>query len=85
MHTRSLMGVGQDRTKPGAADVVLEQRMSNLIQSVLVGVCLFISPVIKLMPRAVLWGYFVFMAIESFPGNQFIHRITLFRFRVIAH
>jgi hypothetical protein len=52
--------------------------MSNLIQSVLVGVCLFISPVIKLMPRAVLWGYFVFMAIESFPGNQFIHRITLF-------
>lgn len=78
MHTRSLMGVGQDRTKPGGSDVVLEQRMSNLIQSVLVGVCLFISPVIKLMPRAVLWGYFVFMAIESFPGNQFIHRITLF-------
>ena len=52
--------------------------MSNLIQSVLVGICLFISPVIKLMPRAVLWGYFVFMAIESFPGNQFIHRVTLF-------
>uniref|UniRef100_A0A7S0NNA0 Bicarbonate transporter-like transmembrane domain-containing protein n=1 Tax=Micromonas pusilla TaxID=38833 RepID=A0A7S0NNA0_MICPS len=78
MHTRSLMGVGQDRSEPGAADIVLEQRMSNLIQSVLVGICLFISPVIKLMPRAVLWGYFVFMAIESFPGNQFIHRITLF-------
>ena len=50
MHTRSLMGVGQDRSKPGAADIVLEQRMSNLIQSMLVGICLFISPVIKLMP-----------------------------------
>ena len=25
-----------------------------------------------------LWGYFIFMAVESFPGNQFIHRITLF-------
>ena len=43
MHTRSLMGVGQDRTKPGASDIVLEQRMSNLIQSLLVAVTLFIS------------------------------------------
>jgi hypothetical protein len=39
---------------------------------------LFASPVVKLLPRAVLWGYFIFMAIESFPGNQFIHRVTLF-------
>jgi hypothetical protein len=29
-------------------------------------------------PRAVLWGYFIFMAIQAFPGNQFIHRVTLF-------
>lgn len=78
MHTRSLMGVGQDRTKPGASDIVLEQRMSNLIQSLLVALTLFISPLIKCLPRAVLWGYFIFMAVESFPGNQFIHRITLF-------
>ena len=39
---------------------------------------MFISPVIRLMPRAVLWGYFIFMAIQAFPGNQFIHRVTLF-------
>ena len=52
--------------------------MSNLIQSLLVAVTLFISPLIKCLPRAVLWGYFIFMAVESFPGNQFIHRITLF-------
>ena len=78
MHTRSLMGVGQDRRKPGAASIVLEQRLSNLIQSLLVGLCLFVAPAIKLLPRAVLWGYFIFMAIESFPGNQFIHRISLF-------
>jgi hypothetical protein len=78
MHTRSLMGVGQDRSKPGAGEIVLEQRMSNLIQSALVGLTMFISPAIKLLPRAVLWGYFIFMAVESFPGNQFIHRIALF-------
>lgn len=78
MHTRSLMGVGQDRRKAGASSIVREQRVSNFVQSLLVGLCLFVSPAIKLMPRAVLWGYFIFMAIESFPGNQFIHRITLF-------
>ncbi len=78
MHTRSLMGVGQDRNDPNKKNKVLEQRMSNLIQSALIALTLFLSPVIKLLPRAVLWGYFLFMAIESFPGNQFIHRITLF-------
>ena len=78
MHTRSLMGVGTNRKRePEKATIVLEQRVSNLIQSLLVGVCMFASPLIKLMPRAVLWGYFIFMAIESFPGNQFIHRLTL--------
>jgi hypothetical protein len=78
MHTRSLMGVGQDRRDTSKADVVLENRVSNVIQSLLVGLCMFISPVIRLMPRAVLWGYFIFMAIQSFPGNQFVHRVTLF-------
>ena len=78
MHTRSLMGVGRDRADKDASSVVLEQRVSNFIQSSLIAVMLFASPVVKLLPRAVLWGYFIFMAIESFPGNQFIHRVTLF-------
>ena len=38
---------------------------------------MFLAPLIKLMPRAVLWGYFIFMAIESLPGNQFVHRLRL--------
>jgi hypothetical protein len=71
------MGVGQDRGVKGGESVVLEQRVSNFVQSMLVGLCLFISPVIELVPRAVLWGYFIFMATESFPGNQFVHRVTL--------
>eukprot|EP00227_Mantoniella_beaufortii_P017279 CAMPEP_0197574932 /NCGR_PEP_ID=MMETSP1326-20131121/505_1 /TAXON_ID=1155430 /ORGANISM="Genus nov. species nov., Strain RCC2288" /LENGTH=623 /DNA_ID=CAMNT_0043137603 /DNA_START=78 /DNA_END=1952 /DNA_ORIENTATION=+ len=88
MHTRCLQGVGQKlepnstgEGAPGApkrGEVVLENRLSNFIQSLLVGLCMFLSPVIRLMPRAVLWGYFIFMAVQSFPGNQFIHRVTLF-------
>ena len=78
MHTRSLMGVGQDRSDKEASVKVLEQRVSNFTQSSLIAVMLFASPLVKLLPRAVLWGYFIFMAIESFPGNQFIHRVTLF-------
>ena len=69
MHTRSLQGVGQDRADLTKASIVLENRVSNVIQSLLVGLCMFISPVITLMPRAVLWGYFIFMAIQAFPGG----------------
>ena len=35
---------------------VAEQRMSNLIQSLLVVACCAITPVLKFIPEAVLWG-----------------------------
>lgn len=54
---------------------VKEQRLSNLLQAMMVGGCLAAMPVLKLIPTAVLWGYFAFMAIESLPGNQFWERI----------
>lgn len=56
---------------------VKEQRLSNLLQSVLVVGCLGAMPLIKKIPTSVLWGYFAFMAIESLPGNQFWERILL--------
>lgn len=56
---------------------VNEQRLSNLMQSVLVGVCLVAIPVIKMIPTSVLWGYFAYMAIDSLPGNQFWERMLL--------
>ncbi|KAL1557374.1 Boron transporter 4 [Salvia divinorum] len=68
---------------------VNEQRMSNLLQSVLVGIALCAMPVIKMIPTSVLWGYFAYMAIESLPGNQFWERLLLLfvpprrRFKVI--
>lgn len=56
---------------------VNEQRFSNLLQSLLVGVSLLAMPIIKKIPTSVLWGYFAYMAIDSLPGNQFWERILL--------
>ncbi|KAL3150270.1 Boron transporter 1 [Trebouxia sp. C0010 RCD-2024] len=56
---------------------VQEQRLSNLIQSLLVAVCLPLTPLLKFCPVAVLWGYFAYMALDSLPGNQFWQRILL--------
>ncbi|XP_009376187.2 probable boron transporter 2 [Pyrus x bretschneideri] len=54
---------------------VKEQRLSNLLQAVLVVGCVAAMPIIKRIPTSVLWGYFAFMAIENLPGNQFWERI----------
>ncbi|KEH16038.1 boron transporter-like protein [Medicago truncatula] len=54
-----------------------EQRVSNLLQSLFVGVAVFAMPAIKMIPTSVLWGYFAYMAIDSLPGNQFWERILL--------
>lgn len=56
---------------------VKEQRLSNLLQSILVGLCVAAMPVLRRIPSSVLWGYFAFMAVESLPGNQFWERICL--------
>lgn len=56
---------------------VKEQRLSNLLQAIMVGGCVAAMPVLKKIPTAVLWGYFAFMAIESLPGNQCWDRILL--------
>lgn len=56
---------------------VKEQRLSNLLQALMVGSCVAAMPLLKKIPTSVLWGYFAFMAIESLPGNQFWERILL--------
>eukprot|EP01023_Acetabularia_acetabulum_P014923 TRINITY_DN17251_c0_g2_i6.p1 TRINITY_DN17251_c0_g2~~TRINITY_DN17251_c0_g2_i6.p1 ORF type:complete len:696 (-),score=126.85 TRINITY_DN17251_c0_g2_i6:405-2492(-) len=56
---------------------VKEQRLSGLIQSLLVTACLGLTPVIKWIPQSVLWGYFAYMALESLPGSQFWDRLLL--------
>lgn len=56
---------------------VKEQRLSNLLQSILVGGCIAAMPVLRRIPTSVLWGYFAYMALEDLPGNQFWERICL--------
>ncbi|KAJ9163149.1 hypothetical protein P3X46_022848 [Hevea brasiliensis] len=56
---------------------VNEQRLSNFLQSLLVGVSLMGMPIIKKIPTSVLWGYFAYMAIDSLPGSQFWERLLL--------
>jgi hypothetical protein len=56
---------------------VREQRVSNLLQSLLLAVCLGITPALQRTPTAVLWGYFVFMAVESLAGSQLWERLLL--------
>lgn len=56
---------------------VNEQRVSNLLQSLLLAASVGAMPVIKKIPTSVLWGYFAYMAIDSLPGNQLWERILL--------
>ncbi|KAL2932395.1 Boron transporter 4 [Bienertia sinuspersici] len=56
---------------------VNEQRLSNLLQSLLLGASAFGMPVLKQLPSSLLWGYIAYMAIDSLPGNQFWERIIL--------
>ncbi|XP_049398970.1 boron transporter 4-like [Solanum stenotomum] len=56
---------------------VNEQRVSNLLQSLLVAASVGAMPVIKKIPTSVLWGYFAYMAIDSLPGNQLWERMLL--------
>lgn len=56
---------------------VAEQRWSGLIQSLLVAACLAITPLLKFIPEAVLWGYFAYMGVASLPGSQFFERMVL--------
>ncbi|KAK7311859.1 hypothetical protein RJT34_10281 [Clitoria ternatea] len=56
---------------------VNEQRVTNLLQSLLVGIAVLAMSVIRRIPTSVLWGYFAYMAIDSLPGNQFWERILL--------
>ena len=56
---------------------VKEQRMSNLMQSILMVACVGVMSVVKKIPTSVLWGYFAYMAIESLLGNQFWERFLI--------
>uniref|UniRef100_A0A1B6CZY0 Anion exchange protein n=2 Tax=Clastoptera arizonana TaxID=38151 RepID=A0A1B6CZY0_9HEMI len=64
---------------------VKEQRLSALVVSVLVGVSVLMSPLLRLVPMAVLFGVFLYMGISSIDGIQFFERLRLFFMPVKHH
>ncbi|XP_073975521.1 anion exchange protein Ae2 isoform X4 [Rhodnius prolixus] len=64
---------------------VKEQRVSALCVSVLVGLSVLMSPLLRLVPMAVLFGVFLYMGISSINGIQFFDRFRLFFMPVKHH
>lgn len=62
-----------------------EQRMSALIVAILVGISVLMSPLLRLVPMAVLFGVFLYMGVSSTNGIQFFDRLKLFFVPVKHH
>ncbi|XP_078285049.1 electrogenic sodium bicarbonate cotransporter 4-like isoform X2 [Rhinoraja longicauda] len=57
---------------------VREQRFTGLVVFILTGVSVFLAPVLKYIPMAVLYGVFLYMGVASLKGIQFWDRCKLF-------
>uniref|UniRef100_A0A8D0BJ61 Anion exchange protein n=1 Tax=Salvator merianae TaxID=96440 RepID=A0A8D0BJ61_SALMN len=56
---------------------VKEQRITGLLVAILVGLSIFMEPILKLIPLAVLFGIFLYMGVTSLYGIQLFDRILL--------
>ncbi|XP_072322027.1 anion exchange protein 3 [Eucyclogobius newberryi] len=67
-------------TAPGEKPMiqeVKEQRVTGMLVSVLVGLSMVMTDVLRLIPLAVLFGIFLYMGVTSLTGIQLYERITL--------
>lgn len=64
------------RSKP-EFDYIVDQRLSNLLQSGMVAIMLLILPVVALVPSCVVTGLFLFMGVESLLDGDIYSRIIL--------
>jgi len=56
---------------------VRENRVTGLMIHLLLGLSLFLLPLLSNIPMAVLYGLFLFMGVVSIGGNQFFERLSL--------
>uniref|UniRef100_A0A8C4YZD2 Anion exchange protein n=1 Tax=Gadus morhua TaxID=8049 RepID=A0A8C4YZD2_GADMO len=56
---------------------VLEQRVSGILVAMLVGVSIYMEPILKMIPMTALFGIFLYMGITSLSGIQMWDRILL--------
>merc|ERR1711988_1409626 len=56
---------------------VVEQRVTNFSIHLLIGMAVFLAPCLKYLPKAVLYGVFLFMGVSSLNGNELFERLAL--------
>uniref|UniRef100_A0A3Q1GW57 Anion exchange protein n=1 Tax=Acanthochromis polyacanthus TaxID=80966 RepID=A0A3Q1GW57_9TELE len=56
---------------------VVEQRISGILVAILVGVSIFMEPILKMIPMTALFGIFLYMGITSLSGIQMWDRMLL--------
>ena len=56
---------------------VRETRLTGLLIHLLIACSLFLLPILRTVPEAVLYGLFLYMGVVSIAGNQFFERIML--------
>uniref|UniRef100_A0A8C4GZX1 Anion exchange protein n=1 Tax=Dicentrarchus labrax TaxID=13489 RepID=A0A8C4GZX1_DICLA len=56
---------------------VIEQRISGILVAIMVGVSIFMEPILKMIPMTALFGIFLYMGITSLSGIQMWDRMLL--------
>ncbi|XP_061761484.1 solute carrier family 4 member 1a (Diego blood group) isoform X2 [Nerophis ophidion] len=56
---------------------VVEQRISGILVAILVGVSIYMEPLLKMIPMTALFGIFLYMGVTSLSGIQMWDRILL--------
>ncbi|XP_048525928.1 band 3 anion transport protein [Dendroctonus ponderosae] len=64
---------------------VKEQRLSSFVVATLIGLSVFMSPLLRQVPMAVLFGIFLYMGVASTDGIQLFDRLRLFFMPVKHH
>ena len=64
-----------DKRLPPQFDHVVDQRLSNLLQSGMVAIMLVILPALALVPTSVVTGLFLFMGVESLLDGDIFSRM----------
>ncbi|CAJ0565860.1 unnamed protein product, partial [Mesorhabditis spiculigera] len=86
MHVDSLR-VQSESAAPGEKAQMLgvkEQRLTAILAHLMIGVSVFLTPVIKLVPMPVLIGVFLYMGVVSLIHQQFVQRVALW-FMPVKH
>merc|ERR1712070_615034 len=68
------MGGGGQRKVPTS---VVEQRVTNFSIHILIGMAVLLAPWLKYLPKAVLYGVFLYMGVSSLNGNELFERLGL--------